>query len=331
MTPGNNGEQTPSAPQGDDDPFGYLYADGQASGAAPPSGGGYGYPGPRSSYHQVRAVGERQYGQQAQRPQSGYGYPPQAPAAPSGYGYPPQQQGHGVPSAHYAAPEAQPGVTAPIRQAPPAPPAGRRGPNTKGLLIGAVAVVAVVALGIGAAMLTGPDDDGDDDKAGPATRQSESAEPTPGPTKKKDKPDKKVDLPETEAKALKLEGGTTTASDVAGAESSGGVYVAGFDKVGARVTWTVHGVPKSGTYKLWVTYGVPGEDADATVVVNGTKESRPLRMDNFARAPKGDWAKGWTSTWALVRLNKGTNTLSLACEEGNHCGANLDQFRLAKG
>ena len=36
MTSGNNGASTPE----DDDPFGYLYADGQANGAQPPSGGG---------------------------------------------------------------------------------------------------------------------------------------------------------------------------------------------------------------------------------------------------------------------------------------------------
>ena len=59
MTSGNNGASTPE----DDDPFGYLYADGQANGAQPPSGGGgYGYPG---SVNRVRAVGQRQYGQQA--------------------------------------------------------------------------------------------------------------------------------------------------------------------------------------------------------------------------------------------------------------------------
>lgn len=64
MAPGNNsGSTTPE----DDDPFGYLYADGQAAGATPPegAGGGYGYPNPRSSYraNQIRTVGERQYGQ----------------------------------------------------------------------------------------------------------------------------------------------------------------------------------------------------------------------------------------------------------------------------
>lgn len=104
MTPGNNGASTPE----DDDPFGYLYEDGQASGATPPRSGGYGYPGPsaphqpgvpRTSYNQVRTVGERQYGQV---PQQQYGQP-QAP-----HGQQPQQYGqqqYGQPTAQYAAPE----------------------------------------------------------------------------------------------------------------------------------------------------------------------------------------------------------------------------------
>lgn len=91
MAPADNGASTPE----DDDPFGYLYADGQAAGATPPSGGGgYGYPGPRS-YHQVRPVGERQYGQQ---PTAAYGQAPQQ-----------QPQAYGQPNAHYSAPETLPG------------------------------------------------------------------------------------------------------------------------------------------------------------------------------------------------------------------------------
>lgn len=97
MTPGNNGASTPE----DDDPFGYLYEDGQAAGAQPPSGGGYGYPG---SVNRVRPVGERQYGGQ------------QAAAAPTAqyqqpYGQTvPQQQPYGAqPNAHYQAPETFPG------------------------------------------------------------------------------------------------------------------------------------------------------------------------------------------------------------------------------
>ena len=63
MTPGDNGASTPE----DEDPFGYLYADGQARGAQPPSGsGGYGYP---NAVSRVRSVGERTYGGQQQAPQ----------------------------------------------------------------------------------------------------------------------------------------------------------------------------------------------------------------------------------------------------------------------
>src|SRR5205085_919011 len=107
----------------DDDPFGYLYADGQANGAQPPSGG-YGYP---NSVNRVRSVGQRQYGQPAQAQQT------------AAYGQaPPQQGAYGQPTAHYAAPETFPGGGAPTAPQQPAyggGGGGRRGPNTKGLLI----------------------------------------------------------------------------------------------------------------------------------------------------------------------------------------------------
>ncbi|MEU6126410.1 carbohydrate-binding protein [Streptomyces sp. NPDC047123] len=324
MTPGNNGDNTPSAPQGDDDPFGYLYEDGQAAGATPPSGGGgYGYPGPRSSYNQVRAVGDR-------RP-----YAPQQGQQTYGQQVPQQhgQQGYGQPNAHYTAPEAQPGGT-PVASPQYAPAGGGRGrgPNTKGLLIAAVAVVAVVALGIGAALLTGNDDDkGDEAKPGGEPSQAQSVSPSEKPSKK---PDDKVDLPKTDAKALKLEGGTTTASDIDGAKAAGGVYVAGFDKVGAQLTWTVNGIPKAGAYSLRVNYGVPGKDSNATILVNGKKQTRPLNMKNFSGAEEDDWEKGWTNTWAVVQLTKGTNTVTLTCDQSNLCGsvgANIDQMWLVEG
>ncbi|MEU6825703.1 carbohydrate-binding protein [Streptomyces atriruber] len=327
MTPGNNGENTPSAPQGDDDPFGYLYEDGQAAGATPPSGGGgYGYPGPRSSYNQVRAVGDRRpaYGQQTYGGQQAYGQ--QVPQQT-------QQQAYGQPNAHYTAPEAQPGG-APVASPQYAPADGGRGrgPNTKGLLIAAIAVVAVVAIGIGAAMLFGGGDDKKDGAdAGGKPSQAESVRPSEKPEKK---PDKKVELPETDAKALKLEGGTSTASDVKGAKAAGGVYVAGFDKVGAQVTWTVNGIPKAGAYSLRVNYGVPGKDSNATILVNGKKQTRPLNMKNFAHGEEGNWEKGWTNTWAVVQLTKGTNTVTLTCAQSDLCGttgANIDQMWLVEG
>ncbi|MER5516150.1 hypothetical protein [Streptomyces sp. NPDC002763] len=87
------------------------------------------------------------YGQPPQAPQPGYGYPQQAPPQPGpygqqpGYGYPPQ----GVP------PQQNPyGQQPPYGQPPygvPQPPAPGGGKKRTGLVIGAVAVVAAVAVG----------------------------------------------------------------------------------------------------------------------------------------------------------------------------------------
>lgn len=313
MTSGNNGASTPE----DDDPFGYLYADGQANGAQPPSGG-YGYP---NSVNRVRAVGQRQYGQPAQQ------------TAAAAYGQIPQQQGaYGQPNAHYAAPETLPGgaPTAPQQPAYSGGAGGRgRGPNTKGLLIGAIAVVAAVVIGIGVAMMNGDSQDGKaggDASSTPSSQQS--SQPSPSNSNSAAAED---DLPTIDAKALRLDGGTTTASDVKGAQADGGVYVTGFNAVGASLTWTVNGIPKSGKYSVYVGYSVPGKDANATLTVNGTASKTPVDLKNWAGAPGGDYEKGWTKTYNYIQLNKGTNTIKLSCEQGNQCDALLDQMWLVKG
>jgi hypothetical protein len=317
MTPGNSGASTPE----DDDPFGYLYADGQANGAQPPSGG-YGYPG---SVNRVRAVGQRQYGQQPgqQAATAAYG---QAPPQQQGYGQP--QGAYSQPNAHYAAPETLPGGAPTTRTPMPADGGGRgRGPNTKGLLIGAIAVVAAVVIGIGVAMIGDGSGKKNDNKAGgttPTATQSSSPSPTASSSAAA------ADLPKIDAKALHLEGGATTASDVKGAKADGGVYVTGFNHVGAKVTWTVNGIQSAGTYRLYVRYGVPGADANATLLVNGDAHTQPLNMKNFGNTPAGDWEKGWKTTWANVNLNKGTNTIVVACNDGNQCNAVLDQFYITK-
>lgn len=307
MTSGNNGASTPE----DDDPFGYLYADGQANGAQPPSGG-YGYP---NSVNRVRAVGQRQYGQQ------------QAPTAPTAaYGQVPQQQGaYGQPSAHYAAPETFPGSAPTSQQPMPGHSGGGRGggPNTKGLLIGAIAVVAAVVIGIGIAMMGGDDkkdDAGNQTSTTPST--SQSAEPSASASSA----DEAADLPKADAKTMRLEGGAGVASDVKGAKSDGGVYVQGFNQVGASLTWTVNGIEKAGTYRLYVRYGLPAEDANATVTVNGKASSRPLNMKNFGGLPANEWQE----TWAQVSLTKGTNTIQLSCQQGNQCNALLDTFSVTE-
>ncbi|MEU2712425.1 CBM35 domain-containing protein [Streptomyces sp. NPDC007205] len=305
MTPGENGPSTPE----DDDPFGYLYADGQARGAQPPSGG-YGYP---NSVSRVRTVGERQYGQQ----------PPQ-------YGQPavPQQQGApGRPNAYYQAPETLPGGTPPPGRPQTQPAPSRRGPNTKGLLIGAIAVVAAVVVGIGAAMLNGNDDKKKANQAGTPPTQSQSHAPSPSGSSST----APGELPKTDASALQLGPGVTTASTTKGAQAKGGSYVTGFNQVGASVTWTVNGIPKSGKYSVYVGYSVPGKDATATLTVNGTASERPVGLNNWAHAAEGDYEKGWTKTYNWIQLNKGTNTIKLSCEQGNQCDALIDQMWLVNG
>ncbi|MFI6491380.1 carbohydrate-binding protein [Streptomyces sp. NPDC050564] len=324
MTPGNNGASTPE----DDDPFGYLYADGQANGATPPSGGGgYGYPG---SVNRVRAVGERQYGGQ-QAPTAQYGQ--QAPTAQ--YGQVPQQQaygqqpGYGQPNAHYAAPETMGGQPT-TRQPLPGEGGGRgRGPNTKGLLIGAIAVVAAVVIGIGVAMLGGDSDDNKSDKVtGSTPSASQSAEPSQSASQSAGAA---AELPKIDAKALNLGTGVTTASDVTGASADGGVYVQGLNAVGASVTWTVDGIPKDGLYTLFAGYSATGENQSMTLTVNGKPFGSKLNLGNFTSAADGDFAKGWTQTYAWPTLNKGTNTISLSCQDGDKCNVLLDQLWLKDG
>ncbi|KUN07455.1 carbohydrate-binding protein [Streptomyces yokosukanensis] len=304
MTPGDNGASTPE----DDDPFGYLYADGQARGAQPPSGG-YGYP---NSVGRVRPVGERQYGQQPQYGQQTI----------------PQQQGaYGQPSAHYQAPETMPGGAPPSgpRSAPPAPRRG--GPNTKGLLIGAIAVVAAVVIGISVAMLNGNDDKKNGNQAGNTPSQSQSQGPSPSGSSSKGS----GGLPKVDAvgSSVQLAGGAAMASDVKGAQGAGGKYVGGLSAVGASVTWTVDNIPEEGTYTLLARYDNAGEDQRMTLTVNGAKFGGGFNFANWTH--QSDPTQAWTESYAFPTLNKGSNTISLSCQPGDKCNVLLDQLWLKKG
>ncbi|MFI8099596.1 carbohydrate-binding protein [Streptomyces sp. NPDC086023] len=325
MTPANNGPNNGANTPEDDDPFGYLYADGQAAGATPPSqGGGYGYPGPvggaqpgvpRTSYNQVRTVGERRGPRQVPQQQPHYSAPETLQA---GYGVP-QQSGYGQqPPQHYA------------------PEPARRGSSRRGLLIAAVAVVGAVVIGIGVALITDKGKDKGDKAGGPSDKVSQ-APATPGPSKSGDShsdPDSDPGtLPKADAASgtgLALAGGATPQNTIPGARSADGKYVGGFNAVGASVTWTVD-VPETGDYTVFVKYAVPGTDAEATLWINDQRFDRPVRMKNFANAPAGDWEKGWTNTYSWINLNKGTNKLKISCEQGNKCDAIIDQIELAAG
>lgn len=303
MTAGSNGTDTPE----NDDPFGYLYrSEGGEAGAQGSAGDGAAVrqPGvPRRSYNQVRAVGERQYGGQ----QQAYG-----------------QQPYGQQNAHYAAPETLQGGDRPRQAVPGGQGQGPRR-NRNGLLIGAIAVVAVVCVGIGVAMISNGDDEktpeaGDASPSSSNVKPSESASGSPEP----------LDLPKADAGSLRLDGSATTDKTIPNARSSGGTYVTGMNSPGAAATWKLD-VPKSGQYTVFVGYGVPGKDADATLSINGKARDSKLNMKNFAGAAEGEWDKGWTRTFAWINLNKGTNSIKISCEDGNKCDFNLDQIWLKEG
>ncbi len=107
-------------------------------------------------------------------------------------------------------------------------------------------------IGIGIAMIGG-DSDGDNggDEAGSSPSAAQSADPTsPPPSRPRTTARCTVD-----AKALRLEGGTSTASDVKGAKADGGVYVQGFNAPGRRDL--ERGRSATGKYTLHTGYGVP--------------------------------------------------------------------------
>ncbi|WP_431780986.1 carbohydrate-binding protein [Streptomyces chumphonensis] len=336
MTAGHNGTTPPEG----DDPFGYLYRqEGGAPGAAPQQGV------PRTSYQQVRPVGERRYGtpQGAPGGTGGYGYPPQnpqaAPGGTGGYGYPPQASPEAAyPNAHYAAPETQPGGRAATRGAGRTGPAGHGGgggQRRNGLLIAALAVVGAVLVGVGAAVAFSGDDN---DKAGANSaadgdRQPGSDEPEPkddDPKKDEDGEDGQdgeAELPTEDASSLRLDNGPVVAGDIPGSRAEDGKYVAGLNKPGATVTWTTE-VPEAGTYRLYYGYTVPGKDMKLSLQVNDAPKPQNVNFKNFAKGPKNDWEKSWTHTYGEVRVEEGTNTFRLTCAEGDSCDVAVDQVWL---
>jgi hypothetical protein len=268
---------------------------------------------PRTSYNQVRRVGERQYGNAGGAGAGGgYGYPPQAQTQQYAQQPPPQQQ----------------------------EPGGRRsdrggsggGPNNKGLLIGAVAVVAVVAIIIVAVMANGSgktDTAGGSASTAPSTGSASSAQPSASASSPS-ADDKAGALPGTvDAANLSPAGGAVVGSSVKGAKASGGKYV-GMQAVGSSVTWTFN-APKAGWYTLYVDYGVPGADATSALAVNGVKNTQPLGLKNYSNAAAGDWEKGWTNTYAFITLKKGQNTVQISCDAGDQCNFYLDQLSLKAG
>ncbi|MBU7597040.1 hypothetical protein JGS22_005160 [Streptomyces sp. P38-E01] len=301
MTAGNNGTNPPEG----DDPFGYLYR--SENGA--PSAQGQQANSPRRSYNEVRAVGDRRYGQQ-QRPQ-----PDQSP------------------SPYYAAPETQPGGGQGGSGGPGRRAAGRANQEParrNGLLIGALAVVGAVILGVGAAFAFS---DSDDDKAGADPGASESADAgqddAPDPDDGPPEEDEERPLPQENGSSLRLENGPVVAGDVEGSRAKDGSYIHGF-KEGSAALWQPE-IEEDGEYTVFVGYTVPGKDMSLQVSANDASPYS-ARFSNYAGAEEGDWAKGWTQTFAWVELKKGTNDIRIACgDKAEQCSVAMDRIWLEKG
>ncbi|WP_372408861.1 carbohydrate-binding protein [Streptomyces luteireticuli] len=307
MTAGNNGGADGTGKPEEDDPFAYLYRSEGGAAQGGTQGGQAPQPGvPRTSYNQVRPVGSRQYNQQPGGGTYGAGIPPQHQPAP-----------------HYAAPETLPGGGAPAR---PAPPADRPRPKRRGLLIAAIAVVLVVAGGIGTAMVMNKD--GGDDKSTSAKAdgsQSPSAQEKKKDDKKKgdDKPSGKpvTDLIR-DASSLRLSGGASTATSVKGAPSDGGAYVV--LKPGASIEWNKVAAGSGGKYTVWVDYGVPSGDVSASLWVDGQKLDRVVNLKSYG--PETNWSH----TYNWVQLEGGKHDIKLMCDSGS-CNANVARLKLLPG
>lgn len=328
MSAGTNGGAMPpnnasnNAPDGDDDPFAYLYRpDGQSSAQAAPPG----RPA-AASYHDVRPVGERSYGgqpgygqqgrQQGQRPQ-GYGQP--------GYG---QQGQRPQPDAYYAAPEVQPGGAAPSYGQPHGGSPRRSAPEPlwrNGLLLAAIAVVLAVVAGVGAAILFSGDDpatSGDQTSQSPSGDDSGGEEPSPSDSATGGQDD--GGLPEADLAQLTLAGGAALESSVAGSHS--GSYVNVHNGSGATITWTFD-VDQAGSYVFYTSYSVISDGQTMAFSVNGTARTDPIDTKDYVSGSDA-WEDSWVETYNYVDLNEGTNTIQLSC--GGSCDILIDRLYLTQ-
>ncbi|SOD66003.1 hypothetical protein SAMN06297387_12433 [Streptomyces zhaozhouensis] len=296
MSAGNSGQGTPD---GGDDPFGYLYRP-EAGQAPPPST-------PRQpSYNQVRPVGERTFGGQ------------------QGY-----RQQHS-PDARYAAPETQPGGGDGYGGPPSDRRRGQQDNRRNGLLIGAIAVVLAVVVGVGAAIFFSSG--GDDDEAG----GGETQEPTGGPddgegdTGEEEEPPEEPEpdgLPVADVTQLPLGGNAALEANFEGARSESGSYIALMDRQGSSITWTFDFQGDPGAYRLYVGYSVVSDDQTMAFSVNGTPREDPVKLKDW-NENSDDWEDSWVSTYNLVEVTEGENTIQLTCPDS--CDVAIDQIYLSE-
>ncbi|GAA1896692.1 CBM35 domain-containing protein [Streptomyces sodiiphilus] len=309
MSAGNHGMG--GHPPENDDPFGYLYRpDGQQAGGAPQAP-------PQPTYNQVRPVGERTYGGQQGHGTNGYGYP-----GPQG-------------SPHYAAPETQPGGAGYGGRSGRGAHGDDPGPRRNGLLIGAIAVVAAVVIGVGAAILFSGDDEDGDRAGGDATptagsdaKGGDEGEDDTDESDEEEPEEEPEELPSVEVTALELSNGARLDSSIDGARSADGSYVTDMNLPGATLSWTFDFQGEPGDYRLYVGYSLPKGNQALSFAVNTQIRDDKLTMDDYAEAD--DWAKNWVRTYRIINLDQGQNTIHIGCDQGDKCDVIIDQIWIAE-
>lgn len=302
MTAGSNG-----VPE-DDDPFAYLYRppDGGAAGAGADSAAPtvVQQPGvPRTSYAQPTQVGRAQYGQ---RPPTQPGYGPPAPQQPAPYAQHsrPQPEDHGGHGGH--------GGRAASRGV---------GGGNRGVLFGAIAVVAAIAVGASVAFMNGGDKNKDHAagkaSTGPtATTSQDSASPSVSPSASASTNQA------ADASALQVQNGAQ-ATGVQGGASGDGKYVT--LQQGTTLTWTVQ-APSDGPWSLWVHYDNAGADATAAVSANGTAHPGGIGLKNYSPGQKPE--NSWYSSYAYPAIKAGPNTVVITCDNPSCAGVLVDKVVL---
>ncbi|MEU8819413.1 TIM-barrel domain-containing protein [Actinoplanes sp. NPDC048796] len=119
-----------------------------------------------------------------------------------------------------------------------------------------------------------------------------------------------------------LSGGARTASDHNGYAGEG--FLAGLENTSSSAALTVTGVPAKGTYRVQVRYANGKAGAQPiqtrTMTVNGTTVTLPATSS---------WDY-WRTVEAPVTLDKGTNTVTLACPTAASCNVNVDTVALVR-
>lgn len=325
MSAGNAGNNGMSPPEGDD-PFGYLYRqEGGAPGApaAPPQ---------QPSYRQVRPVGERTYAGQQQ---------------PGGYGYPQQQ------SPYYAAPETQPGngYPAPGGGHPGGP--GRGGydddepPRRNTMLIGAIAVVTAVVLGVGAAILFSGDDEGtkddgqgqvepgpSDDNPGEGEGGDDEGEAAGDPGEDEDgdeEPEEEFEPIAAElAGVTPLGGAFLNSGEVSGARSGSGNYFDGLNRENATVLWSFDFDGTPGDYRLFIGYSVPEKDQKMSLAINEQIRDGKINFNDYLDGEKVDRSQRWFHTYQVITLKEGRNDVYVGCAKGDSCDVLIDKMEIVE-